>query len=70
MEIDWYNSTWAFIIYCIGTYMGYRFGNRAVLDVIESTIDQLRRGGYIKVKYDPKDKDNYELIKLEGNDGR
>ena len=51
LEIDWYTSSWFLGTYVLGTYLGYRFANRKAMDVIAHTIESLRKGGYIKVKY-------------------
>ena len=48
--IDWYTSSWLFLVYILGTYLGYKWGNRKVVTIIGETIESLRRGGYLKVK--------------------
>jgi hypothetical protein len=67
--IDWYTSSWLFVVYILGTYLGYKWGNRKVVTVIGETIESLRKGGYLKVKYSGKDDQEYEILPLEKKDG-
>ena len=67
--IDWYTSSWLFVVYILGTYLGYKWGNRKVVTIIGETIESLRKGGYLKVKYSGKDDQEYEILPLEKKDG-
>ncbi len=56
------------VVYCLGTWMGYRMGKGSVLSIISDTVDNLVKQGYIRHR---KDKDGeLELLKwnhLEDN---
>ncbi len=70
LEIDWYTSAWFLGIYVLGTYLGYRFANRKAMDIIAHTIESLRKGGYIKVKYSGVGDQDYELERIDSDGDR
>lgn len=70
LEIDWYTSSWFLGTYVLGTYLGYRFANRKAMDIIAHTIESLRKGGYIKVKYSGVGDQDYELERIDSDGDR
>jgi hypothetical protein len=66
--MDWYTTTWLLAVYVIGTWMGYRIAIRGNYTIINETIENLRKGGYLKVKFTSSDDDNYEILKVNNND--
>lgn len=57
---------WLFVVYTVGSLVGYKMAYRQNFVIISETIDGLKRGGFLRVK--ETGDDNYEILKVKQND--